>query len=448
MYNIILDDIEKHSLIEENDNILLAVSGGMDSMVMLDTIYNLKDKYKLHLEVCHINHMIRGKYANRDEKFVESICQDYGLNFHIKRVNMDEYALENKISSEQAGREIRYSFFEEIINSKDQPSKWKVALAHNRDDQAETVLMRIIRGTGLDGLKGIPIRNGAIIRPILNVSRDEIEGYIRDKDLAYVQDHTNFENEYTRNKIRNDLIPKIENEYNKSFKDALIRLSEISKDQLLAMNKLKDREFSKAYIKKYKKKTILNVREFLKLDETFKIDLIRDEINRIRSSNEGFTYKHYSEFIDIARSKSGKEKKINDILVYRSFDRLIILLDDRINQLKEEISLAYGNHSLEINGYRIDLLKDFNEDEGEYNVFLVEDQSSIVIRQRRNGDRLKINKRDVKLKDFLIDKRVDKYDRDFIPIVELDGQVSMLGSYRADRTGSTGKRIGIKVEEI
>jgi len=392
--------------------------------------------------------MIRGKYANRDEKFVESICQLYKLPFHVKRINMDEYAVENKMSSEQAGREIRYSFFDEIIGAKEEPDSWKVALAHNRDDQAETVLMRIIRGTGLDGLKGIPIKNGPIIRPILNVSRDQIEDYIKTKDLAYVQDHTNFENEYTRNKIRNDLIPKIEGEYNRAFKDALVRLSDISTDQLVAMDKLKAKEFAKVYIKKDKDKTILSQKDFLGLDETFKIDLIRNEIDRLAGSNEGFTYKHYREFIDLGESKSGKEKKINNILVYRSFNRLIILLDKRENQLDRSVYLACKNQILELNGYRIEIRLDPSEDLDGFKVFDLDDEDSILIRKRKNGDRIRIRDREVKLKDFLIDRKVDKYDRDFMPIIEIDQRISMVGGYGADQANKFKKRIGIKVEEI
>ena len=219
-----LKNLEDYNL--ENSRILLAISGGKDSMTMLDLFNCFKDELKLDLVACHFNHSLR-ENADRDEKFVKSQCEKYGLKFYSKKEDVLFYSNENKLSTEEGARFLRYKFFDEIKRAENIEY---IATAHNKNDLAETVIMRILRGTGINGLVGIQSERGDLIRPILNFSRDEIEKYIEENNIPFVEDETNFEDLYLRNKIRLNLFQILKNEYNPKILDALSRLSNIAFD--------------------------------------------------------------------------------------------------------------------------------------------------------------------------------------------------------------------------
>ena len=163
----ILNTIKKHNLIENGDNVLVGVSGGPDSMALLYALLSIQTEISFSLYIAHVNHGVRGREADEDEKFVEKISGKLGIPFYSKKIDMEGYAREHKLSSEDAGRRLRYKFFREVLLS---INGGKIAVAHNKNDQAETLIMRFFRGTGLDGLKGMEYRNGDIIRPLLDLS--------------------------------------------------------------------------------------------------------------------------------------------------------------------------------------------------------------------------------------------------------------------------------------
>ena len=204
MDKIFYENLKKLNIIKKSDKLSLGVSGGADSMYLFYNFMDLKEEWDLDIIVCHLNHGIR-ETAKRDEEFVKKSCQAYGIKFISKTVNMDEFARKEKISSEEAGRILRYEFFRE--NSKDR----KILTAHNANDRAETVLFNIMRGTGLKGLSGISNVNKDVYRPLINIKREEIEDYLHKNKLQYFDDETNFEEIYTRNKIRLGLIPQLKN---------------------------------------------------------------------------------------------------------------------------------------------------------------------------------------------------------------------------------------------
>ncbi len=217
--NKILDYIKENNLINDGDSLILAVSGGADSVCMLDVLNELKDELSISLVIAHLNHQLRGNESLRDENFVRALCKDYNLPFFSKSVDVNALSRKLKLSCEEAGRKARYDFFNSL---KKEINATKIATAHNKNDNAETVLMRFLRGTDIKGLSGIPIFNNAdIVRPILCLERSEIENYLACKGLDFVTDSTNLENEFLRNKIRNNLIPEIKKEYNPNFIDTL-----------------------------------------------------------------------------------------------------------------------------------------------------------------------------------------------------------------------------------
>lgn len=194
--------ITKNKLITPNDKILLTISGGADSIAMLNLF--LQTKYKI--AVAHCNFMLRGQNSNEDQTFVQEICSKTNTKFHTKKCNAKKYATENKISIEMAAREIRYKWFKELS---EKYKYTKIATAHHKNDSAETIILNLTHKTGIKGLTGIPLKNNKIIRPILFATKNQIEKYCKKNNIKYRTDTTNFNSKFQRNKIRNQIIPKL-----------------------------------------------------------------------------------------------------------------------------------------------------------------------------------------------------------------------------------------------
>jgi tRNA(Ile)-lysidine synthase len=178
MYNLVKYNILQNNLINQGDNVLIGFSGGPDSVFLFHNLRLLKETLSFNLYASHINHMYRGEDADHDEDFVRALCIQYGVKLFVKRKNATEYANELHVTEEEAGRILRYNFFRDNLKS---IGGGKIAVAHNLNDQAETVLQRIIRGTGIDGLGAMSLVKDDIIRPILNVKRSDIEKYLKKK---------------------------------------------------------------------------------------------------------------------------------------------------------------------------------------------------------------------------------------------------------------------------
>ena len=211
-----LSTIKQHNMIKKNDRIIIGVSGGADSVALLRALSALREDYNLDLVVCHVNHKMRPGSAERDQEFVEALCAKLGVKCATKISNVSRLATEWGVSDEEAGRKVRYEFFNEMAGP-----GGKIATAHNKNDNVETVLMRFMRGTGLKGLTGIPYCRDNIIRPLLDISRAEIEQFLSDINQDHITDETNLEPIYTRNKIRLNLIPEIQKEFNPNFIETL-----------------------------------------------------------------------------------------------------------------------------------------------------------------------------------------------------------------------------------
>lgn len=191
-------------LITKGDTVIVALSGGPDSVCLFDILYSLREKLEIGIKAAHFNHKLRGQASEADEKFVRKLCVSYKVELFVSSM---ENKINNKNVSEETAREARYAFFSKILKSG--RGDTKIALAHNSKDLAETFLMRIIRGTGLKGLKSIPSQRENFIRPLLKFSRDEIIGYLEDRNIKYRTDKSNLDTKYLRNKIRLELLPKL-----------------------------------------------------------------------------------------------------------------------------------------------------------------------------------------------------------------------------------------------
>lgn len=301
----ILNTIKEYNLIKSEDTVLVAVSGGPDSMCLLNSLLNLKNK--LHIKkivVAHVNHMLRDE-AKEETKYVEEFCKNKNIEIYTKYVNIKEISVKNKISEELAGREERYKFFEEISKKVEAN---KIAIAHNYNDNAETVLMHLLRGSGVSGLAGIsPNREGKIIRPIIKCTRQEIEEYCKVQSLNPKHDKSNDENIYVRNKIRNQLIPYIQKEFNPNIIDTLNRLSEIIYEEDRYMKKHSEGLYETICCEESPDKIVLELKLFVFFDNAVKSRIILYVINKLFGTTKGIEKIHVNDIIKLCDNNVGNK---------------------------------------------------------------------------------------------------------------------------------------------
>lgn len=237
----VLSYIRTHNMLAPGQRVVAGLSGGADSVCLLSLLADLREEYSLELRAVHVHHGLRGEEADRDAAFSRELCRSLGVPFSLAFVNVKEEAGKRRISEEEAGRILRYQVFEreagrweqELRREKtaepagSQPESVKIAVAHHGDDSAETILYQLFRGSGLKGLSGIPPARGNIIRPLLCAERREIIAYLEEKGLPFVTDSTNLENDYARNKIRNQILPMAVQEINQGAADHIRRAGEL-----------------------------------------------------------------------------------------------------------------------------------------------------------------------------------------------------------------------------
>ena len=366
--------IQKHKLIEKKDKILLAFSGGPDSVYMLEQLLNIKDEYELTLHLGYVNHNLR-EDVNKDIAFVKKIAEKYNIEYSILDIYMPKF-------SESLARELRYEKLEDL---KTKLGFNKIATGHNKSDNAETIIFRIIRGTSTDGIKGIAPRRDDIIRPILYLTKNEILSRVNNE---YIIDSTNLENDYSRNKIRNLIFP-IFKEINNGFIDNIVNLynniSEIDDVKEKILNLLKSNNIS------------LNSRK------------INDIYNSYFSSE--------SKMIDLGK----------DYIWYKSYNDYGVKKKEEFFLEEYSYILEYGKE-IKIQdfyvGYVNKILLEKNK-YSEYNIysFLYNSDDQIIVRNRKNGDKLG-NK---KLKKIFIDNKINRFERDKIPLVVINDKIVLVG---------------------
>ena len=304
MEEAVLRTIEKYNLIKANDKIILGVSGGPDSLFMLNILNNLKHILQIELIVAHVNHQLRQE-ANEEEEFVRKICEKMNIEFYSKRIEVEKYANNNKIGLEEAGRKVRYEFFEEVLK---QTGANKIAVAHNKNDKAETIIMHILRGSGISGLQGIqPQANNKIIRPIIEIERKDIEKYCQEQKLEPRIDKSNFDNTYTRNKIRNLVIPYIKEEFNPNIIETLTRLSEVITDENIFLNKITETEYEKILIQENEKQIVLDLKKFNEIDNIIKKRIILFTVSNLRGGSQGIEKVHIEDILKLCNNNVGNK---------------------------------------------------------------------------------------------------------------------------------------------
>ncbi|MFW6306270.1 MAG: tRNA lysidine(34) synthetase TilS [Bacillota bacterium] len=459
-----VDYINKENLIKKSDSLLLGVSGGPDSMTMLDLFAGIQDLYKLHIVVFHLNHKFR-KEAEEEACFVERMADKYGFESIIEEVDIPQYIEQSGLSPEEGARKARFDLLTKWSKKLDIK---KIAMAHNKNDLVETVLLNLFRGTGLKGLIGIsPFSRRAdlsIIHPLLFASRSDIESYCDQKDLRPRHDPSNKETVYTRNKIRNIILPLIEDEINPAVKDVIYRMSANIRADESFLSKTAFRVYKNVLIEKNKNSIILSLDKLQKENSVIQRRIIKNAIKDFYGNVKDVYSFHYQMIDDIIYTgQTGKIVQIKENLQVRiSYNNVIIEnagLGKNTGYYSKELPIpgAVKFEKIEISTEVIDNNSGWVELASKRN-FCICDFSKInqplIVRNRRPGDSfcpfgMKGSK---KIKDFFIDEKIPLKDRKKIPlVVDNSGRIVWVTGYRTDERFKVEKnsckllKIGIKI---
>lgn len=316
--------VDNH-MIDAGDKIVLGLSGGADSVCLLILLLDIGVRYgydSKDIYAVHINHMIRGDEADEDEEFVRALCREKKVNFQVFRKDISAYAKELGISTEEAGRKFRYQCFEEVASSN---GCTKIAVAHNKNDMAETVIFNMLRGTGLKGMSGMQPVRGNIIRPILGITRDEIIEYLAYKGQGYRNDSTNDGNDYDRNKIRHIILPAMM-DINKGAVGHICQMALEAGSSYSYIHDMAMEDYNGlSQEDDFGKSVTLEVGELYKSNPVLQEHLIHEAIGDVAGVKKDITRKHVMSVVGLLYQDTGKQVELPyGIIARRSYDNLII----------------------------------------------------------------------------------------------------------------------------
>lgn len=465
-------------LLKEGDRVLAGVSGGADSVCLLFVLLSLRSYFggRLHIEVVHVHHMLRGKEADEDMAYVEELCRSQAVPFHPVMLPVKQIAEEQGWSVEEAGRRVRYDTFDRICRER---RLHKIAVAHHRDDQAETVLMNLFRGSGLKGMAGIPAVRGNIIRPLLAVSREEIEAYLTQMGIMYRTDSTNLDCDYTRNRVRNQLLPYIEENINKQASMHIVQFAARAGEIDCYFQKKANLLFEK-YGRTSEKRVILCL-DCLKEDKTELVYLIRKVLNCLVSGLKDISQEHLEQVYRLMMGRTGGRCYLpGKVQVEKSYDTCEFRFVDteakedknaggssasQADKMSEAVQVHPAHlhenipYTVSISGVKfIFTVKNLKKNETfpkkKYTKWFDCDKINFTLqlRTRKNGDYIVINSAGghKKLKDYLIDNKIPRQERDRLLLLtegaELLWIVGMRISERYKVTDNTTKILEVRME--
>ncbi len=410
--------IIKYDMIKNGEKVLVGFSGGADSLFLMLSLIEIKKHINFDIYAAHLNHGIRGIDALNDENFVVDFCKKESIPLFCKTVNIPQISRESKISEETAGRNERYKFFNEICKENNIN---KIAVAHNMNDSVETVIYNMIRGASLNGLGGIKPVNNNIIRPIIEVSRDEIEGYLKKYERSYCTDSTNLTDLYTRNKIRNVIL--------KNMRE--INPSVIQTIHSNTLNLRNDDDFINDYTKKLNcisaedKNVLVDKKIFDKEHISVKFRIIRYAFELLKGNCEGISSAHL-EIITNASISGRTYNMPGGIRVSVSFDKIVFMCETN-KQSGFEYNYTVGETTEYLPGmFLTSFYCDKYYPEDTNCLYIDADKlktKHLKLRSRLDGDKfipygMKTQK---KLKKYFIEQKIPSYKRDEVPII-IDGE--------------------------
>lgn len=425
MEQLIRQYIWDNRLLQNGQTIIVALSGGMDSVALFYVLNNLKEELGISLICAHYDHGIR-ETAKRDALFAQELAERHNVPFYLGKGDVPKYAKEKNISIEMAARECRYDFLYKIKNK---TGADYIATAHHKTDQVETVLLNIIRGSGTLGLSGMKNNTEDIIRPFLCVTRDQIHEYILKNEMPYVQDETNDDKTYKRNRIRHELVPILKT-YNPSIDDAIVRLAEISSCDEDFIASFAEKSMSKMFSFENNEYILLRkpfVNQHLSIKRAI-LRLILKEINCLKDMSFG----RLAEMLNfIENSNTGSIFIINNhYKILHDYDKLYFAENDSSKTPKNGTSspliIKEGIYKTTFGVFRLeitDVLEAFKQ-KGEYFDLEKLKKYDAVFRYRQDGDFIKpLGGHTKKLKDYFIDKKTPKRERDRVVLLASEKEV-------------------------
>jgi len=425
--------IQRQKLVSSGQTVLLAVSGGIDSMVMLHLFSRLCEQLKLRLSVVHINHQLRGEESMEDEQFVREMSAAYGISFNCERVDVVTYANEHGLSKQIAARQLRYACFERV---RQQAGAHSVATAHHADDNAETVLLNILRGTGIHGLAGIPIKReiGCIIRPFLFTTRKEIEIYAMENCIKYRNDSSNSSLVYRRNLLRHSILPPLVKRVPHIVKTLNI-VADTMREVSEKLHTMVDKALHSLTYKDSQDRLMLDVKK-LKLEPEFLWDEIFMEL--LHRMHIEPTEKKVDTLHRLCTMPTGRVVELGDELS-ACRDRQYIVFQ-KTNEEKSNIRYVEFGRMYEYQGCRISISNPepvpavFSDTHDVEYIDAERLGGQLVLRPWRAGDwfiplGMKTKK---KLSDFFTDQKVPRFQKASIPILESDGSIVWICGKRLD----------------
>ncbi len=437
--NVIKKTISEDHLIEKGDTVLIGLSGGADSVCLTHALKSLQNELEITLYTAHLNHGIRGEEAERDEKFSKDFSSSLGITCFTKRCNIPIEAKNVGESEETVGRKLRYSFFSDLCEKYHID---KIATAHNKNDNAETLLMNFMRGCSTSGLSGIPFMRGNIIRPILNISREDIEKYCHDNHLEYVTDSTNLTEEYTRNKIRRTFIPMIQCEFNPNFVNVVTDNARLIKED----NDYIEKSAYTAYLDIVKDNAV-SVSELLKIEMPIRRRIVRHMMRDIYDGLNDISSKYSDDILSLLEKNSGVSVNLpKDVVAKIEYGKLIIEhTKAKMNEFSYELRIGSQMFVPEL-GLEAKIRKTEKRENDGAIYLSCDDCDKIIIRNRRSGDKFSPSGMNgtKKVKDYFIDKKIPRSERDLVSIIEINGNVAAVGN-RVDEK-YLFKHKGIRIE--
>lgn len=416
--------MEKHNMIQPGDHLILGVSGGADSVCLLFLLLEYRKRVPVRLTVVHVNHGIRGKAAGEDAAFVEKLCEEQDVPFRLVSVDVPAFAAREKCSEEDAGRRLRYRAFREAMEELDGN---KIAVAHNAQDRAETMLLHLFRGSGLKGLCGIEAVRGSIIRPLLCLERDEIEDYLKACGICWQNDYTNEEDEYTRNRIRHHILPLAEREVSAGVVSHMCRAADIlseTEDYLRQQTE----DALRSCVTRGRERLEIVADDFLKYHPAIRKRILLRLLEEISPTGKDISALHVGDALSLVEKEGNRSIDLPyDICVRREYGRVFISRKQKETQ-RELPELDYSEIFL-INGEEVPKNK--------YTKWFdyAKMKESPTLRFRQTGDYLTLS--DGKggmihksLKDYMVTEKIPRELRDRIPVLAEGSHVIWLIGYR------------------
>jgi tRNA(Ile)-lysidine synthase len=325
--------INKHGMFEKEDRVVVAVSGGADSIALLVVLKLLSNEYGISLVSAHLNHGIRKEQADREEAFVRRFIRDMGIDFESEKINVPDIQKGSGKSIEEVGREERFRF---LINVAGKYGANKIALGHHMHDQAETVIMNLLRGSGTEGMKGmLPVRDGMFVRPLLYITREEIRNFLEQKQIPFIMDPSNESNIYLRNRIRHELIPELKRRFNPRLEEALGTMSEIMRLENEYLGAVTDHVLKNWGVKLNDEEIRIKISELINLHPAIRHRVIKILLKRFGSEGVRVGYSHVKSVVSLADgSRPGGR----------------VILPCRICVRREYDDLCFGTQGMENNG--------------------------------------------------------------------------------------------------